>query len=112
MAYCRFYENVRFIPHSEWHVPRADKISQALAAKVQYASGDPNGVVKGNSVVHHPAISGTAQLSLYDMAGKLIKIQQVPAHTSQTKLDLKSFTAGAYKIVWTNGSIVVSQTII
>jgi hypothetical protein len=64
------------------------------------------------TMVKHPANSRTAQLQIIDITGKIIRTQNVNKGASQTRLDTKGLSHGAYRLIWNDGTSRQSTTFV
>ncbi|BAV04372.1 hypothetical protein FLA_0360 [Filimonas lacunae] len=74
-------------------------------------SNYPNPAIN-STTVKHPAIKEKAVIMLYNMNGVLVQVQSVNPGDVQTTLYFSSVPKGMYKIIWTNGKVSKSSTVI
>jgi hypothetical protein len=75
-------------------------------------SSYPNPVsVNGSTTIKHPASAGPASIMMFNMNGSLVQTQAVNPGDVRTTVYFHSLPRGMYKMVWTNGSISKSSTI-
>lgn len=56
--------------------------------------------------------SSTVQLSIVDLLGRTVSMQQLPEGTQQSNLDLSQLSAGQYMLLMNNGTEIVSKNIV
>jgi hypothetical protein len=66
----------------------------------------------GQVLVSHPSRADDAQLSVVDMTGKLIKWVTASRNTKETKINIRGFVPGLYRIVWSDGTNKKSESLV
>jgi hypothetical protein len=72
--------------------------------KTNLLSVYPNPVKYGFTLVDVPATTRPSHLELLDIAGKIIKSQDISVNTAQVRIELPGLLKGTYKLIWTDGA--------
>lgn len=65
-----------------------------------------------NQLTINYSSSSKAQLSIVDLLGRTLNVQQLPEGTQQSSLDISQLPAGQYMLVINNGTEIVSKNIV
>ena len=63
-------------------------------------------------VVRHPVTGTGARLLLTDMAGRVVKEVLPGKGVFQTTVDVKSVSSGMYKLIWQDGAVRISRSVV
>jgi hypothetical protein len=73
----------------------------------------PNPVKYGFFIVDIPTNSkGASWFQLFDMNGRIMKVQEAPPGAQQARIDIPGFLKGTYKLLWSDGTHTASQSIL
>ncbi len=87
------------------------RVGDTDAGRVETIAIYPNPATN-YTVVKHRATSRSAKLKLYNMEGKLVRIQPVKPGDVQTTVHLNGLPLGIYKMVWSDGIDTTSSSVL
>ena len=70
----------------------------------------PNPVIDMATIIH-PSSNKNTQIRLIDITGKIVKVILPMRNTAQSQVDLKILPAGIYNLIWSDGSRILSRTL-
>ena len=70
----------------------------------------PNPVIDMATIIH-PSSNKNTQIRLIDITGKIVKVIVPMRNTAQSQVDLKILPAGIYNLIWSDGSRILSRTL-
>jgi len=64
------------------------------------------------AIVKHPSSNKNAQIKVVDIAGRTVEVFIPIRNTRQSQLDLKILPGGIYNLIWSDGTRILSRTLI
>lgn len=68
--------------------------------------------VTSNVTIKHPTASGSENVQLLNAGGSVLLQKHINQGVTETKIDLRAYTAGVYFLVWNDGTKITSQRIV